>query len=394
MMSRDWAATAWVAGFLAVLISYAGPLVIFIQAAQVGNISNAELTSWIWAISLGAGVSGLWLSWWLKQPIITAWSAPGTALLLTLFPGVGMPEVVGAYLTAAAIVIAIGVSGWFEKIVNFIPKGIAAGMMAGILLQFGLQAFHASMDLPSVVFAMLAAYLISKRLWPRYAIVLVALTGFAVAFAMGTTNLQALGLTIATPVFVAPRFDVGVFFSFTVPLVLVSLTGQYLPGMAVLQLAGYQTPSRAVVTGTGLASLLTACFGGITIVLAAITAALCTGKDAHPEPGKRYIAGIANGVFYLIGSAFAGSIVQVFTAFPSALIAALAGLALIGAIVSNIRILVAEDAYVEPSVIAFLATASGMSLFGLGSAFWGVVFGMASYWLLARPQKRVNEKEE
>lgn len=392
MMSKDWASTAWVAGFLAVLISYAGPLVIFIQAAQAGNVSNAELTSWIWAISLGSGVSGLLLSWWLKQPIITAWSAPGTALLLTLFPGVGMPEVVGAYLTAAVIVIGIGVSGYFEKIVRFIPKGIAAGMMAGILFQFGMQAFRASMDLPSVVFAMVAVYLVSKRLWPRYSIVLVALTGFAVAFAMGKTNLQVLGLTIATPVFVVPQFNTGVFFSFTVPLVLVSLTGQYLPGMAVLQLAGYRTPSRAVVTGTGLASLLTACFGGITIVLAAITAALCTGKDAHPDASKRYIAGIANGVFYLVGGAFAGSIVQIFTAFPSALIAALAGLALIGAIVSNIRILAGEGAYIEPSVITFLATASGMSLFGLGAAFWGVVFGMVSFWLLGRPQELGREK--
>lgn len=392
MMPKDWAVTAWVAGFLAVLISYAGPLVILIQAAQAGNVSNAELTSWIWAISMGAGVSGLLLSWWLKQPIITAWSAPGTALLLTLFPGVGMPEVVGAYLTAAVIVIVIGISGYFEKIVRFIPKGIAAGMMAGILFQFGMQAFRASMDLPSVVFAMVAAYLISKRLWPRYTIVLVALTGFAVAFAMGTTNLQVLAFTVATPVFVAPQFSIGVFFSFTVPLVLVSLTGQYLPGMAVLQLAGYRTPSTAVVTGTGLASLLTACFGGITIVLAAITAALCTGKDAHPDASKRYIAGIANGIFYLVGGAFAGSIVQVFTAFPSALIAALAGLALIGAIVSNIRILAGEGTYVEPSVITFLATASGMSLFGLGAAFWGVVFGMASYWLLGKPQKLGEEK--
>ena len=392
MMSKDWASTAWVAGFLAVLISYAGPLVIFIQAAQAGNISHAELTSWIWAISLGSGVSGLLLSWWLKQPIITAWSAPGTALLLTLFPGVGMPEVVGAYLTAAIIFIGIGVSGYFEKIVRFIPKGIAAGMMAGILFQFGMQAFRASMDLPSVVFAMVAVYLVSKRLWPRYSIVLVALTGFAVAFAMGKTNLQVLGLTIATPVFVVPQFNIGVFFSFTVPLVLVSLTGQYLPGMAVLQLAGYRTPSRAVVTGTGLASLLTACFGGITIVLAAITAALCTGKDAHPDANKRYIAGIANGVFYLVGGAFAGSIVQIFAAFPSALIAALAGLALIGAIVSNIRILAGEGAYIEPSVITFLATASGMSLFGLGAAFWGVVFGMASFWLLGRPQELGREK--
>lgn len=385
-MFKHGSLTAWVAGFLAVLISYAGPLVIFIQAAQAGRIPDAELASWIWAISIGSGVSGLLLSWWLKQPIITAWSAPGTALLLSLFPAITMPEVVGAYLAAAAIVILIGVTGAFEKIVAFIPKGIAAGMMCGILFQFGVQAFASSVDLPGVVFAMLAAYLISKRLWPRYAIIVVALTGFAVAFAMGKTQLHTLSLALAQPVFVAPQFNIGVFFSFTVPLVLVSLTGQYLPGMAVLQLSGYRVPSRAVVAGTGLASLLTACFGGITVVLAAITAALCTGKDAHPDPDKRYVAGIANGVFYLVGGTFAGTIVQVFTAFPSALIAALAGLALIGAIVSNIRIVASEDGYVEPSVITFLATASGMTLFGLGAAFWGVVFGMAAYWLFGRPR--------
>ena len=181
MRREDFSISAWVAGFLAVLISYCGPLVIFIQAAQAGGMSQQMLTSWIWAISIGAGVSGLVLSVWLRQPIITAWSAPGTALLLSLFPHITMPEVVGAYLMAAALVIAIGITGSFEKIVDRIPKGIAAGMMAGILFQFGTQAFRASMELPSVVFAMLAAYLLGKRYLPRYAIVLVALNGLAVA---------------------------------------------------------------------------------------------------------------------------------------------------------------------------------------------------------------------
>ena len=388
MAHKHGSLTAWVAGFLAVLISYAGPLVIFVQAAHAGHIPAAQLVSWIWGISMGAGVSGLLLSWWFRMPIITAWSAPGTALLLSLFPAISMPEVVGAYLMAGALIALIGVTGYFEKILAFIPKGIAAGMMAGILFQFGVNAFRSSVDAPLMVLAMLAAYLAGRRWWPRYGIVVVALVGFAVAFATGKTDLRVLGLELASPVFIAPQFSIGVFFSFTVPLVLVSLTGQFLPGMAVLQLAGYHPPSRAVVTGTGVASMLTACFGGITIVLAAITAALCTGKDAHPEPGRRYIAGIANGVFYLVGGCFAASIVKLFTAFPAALIAALAGLALIGAIVSNIRLMSDENTYVEPSVITFLATASGMSLFGLGAAFWGVVFGMAAYWLLGRPAKR------
>ncbi len=381
MRFQDWSASAWVAGFLAVLISYCGPLVIFIQAAHAGGMAPEALTSWIWAISMGAGVSGLVLSWWLRVPIVTAWSAPGTALLLSLFPHITMPEVVGAYLGVAVLVIVIGLSGYFEKIVNLIPKGIAAGMMAGILFQFGVQAFRASMDLPAVVLPMLAMYLLGRRFWPRYTVVLVAVLGLAVAAAIGKTNVQALHLVLAEPVWVTPVFNLGTFLSFTVPLLLVSLTGQYLPGMAVLRLAGYTTPSRAVVAGTGLASVLVACFGGITIVLASITAALCTGKDAHPDKDKRYVAGMASGVFYLLGATFAGTIVLVFSAFPPALIAALAGLALIGAIASNIGLL-SQEPVIEPAVVTFLATASGMTLFGLGAAFWGVVFGMLSHGLL------------
>lgn len=389
---RDSSISAWVAGFLAVLISYSGPLVIFIQAAQAGGIDQDMLTSWIWAISMGAGVSGLVLSAWLRMPIITAWSAPGTALLLGQFPHITMPEVVGAYLVAAAITVVIGISGLFERIVILIPRGIAAGMMAGILFQFGTQAFRASTGLPVVVLPMLAAYVLGKRFCPRYAVVLVGAVGLILAAATGNTDIQALRLVLAHPVFVSPSFNVGVFLSFTVPLLLVSLTGQYLPGMAVLRLAGYGASSRAVVTGTGLVSLLVACFGGISIVLASITAALCTGKDAHPDADRRYIAGIANGVVYVVAATFAGSIVLVFTAFPPALIAALAGLALIGAIVSNISLLVDERIAIEPSVITFLATASGMALFGLGSAFWGVVFGVTAHVLLhAKPASTTKD---
>lgn len=385
MSFKDFSLSAWVAGALAVLISYCGPLVIFIQAAQAGGMDTQTLSSWIWAISLGAGLSGLLLSAWLRQPIITAWSAPGTALLLSLFPQISMAEVVGAYLTTAVLVIAIGVTGCFERIVRLIPKGIAAGMLAGILFQFGAQAFRASADMAPLVLAMLAAYLLGRRLWPRYAIVLVAGVGLAVATLLGDTRLQMLAPVLASPVFVAPAFGWSAFLSFTVPLLLVSLTGQYLPGMSLLRLAGYQTPSRAVLTGTGLASLLVACFGGITIVLASITAALCTGADAHADARRRYVAGIASGIFYLVGAAFAGSIVLLFNAFAPPFIAALAGLALIGAIASNLELLAQERGTLEASVIAFLATASGMSLFGLGAAFWGVVLGMASH-LMLRPR--------
>ena len=386
---RDWSLTAWMTGFLAVLISYSGPLVIFIQAANAGGMSDEMLSSWIWAISIGAGISGIALSIFLKVPVITAWSAPGTALLLHLFPKITMPEIVGAYLTAAIITSIIAFSGYFERIVKFVPQGIAAAMIAGILFQFGMQAFVASSELPGVVMAMVAVYLLCRRFIPPFTVILVALTGFACVFFFDLANLSEIKITLAQPIFTWPVFSLSAFFSFTIPLVIVSLTGQFLPGLVILRLDGYQSSSRAIVGGTSLISIVMAFFGGISIVLAAITAALCTGKESHPDPKKRYVSGIANGVFYLIGGTFAGTIVLLFSAIPSAVIAALAGLALIGAIVANIRLITADTSYIEPAVITFLVTASNMSIGGLGSAFWGIILGMLAYWIsIFRKEKK------
>ena len=378
---RDWSLSAWMTGFLAVLISYSGPLVIFIQAAHVGNMSNEMLSSWIWAISIGAGISGIVLSVILKAPIITAWSAPGTALLLNLFPNITMPEVVGAYLTAAVISVIVAFTGSFERIVKLVPQGIAAAMIAGILFQFGMQAFVSSSEMPGVIMAMVAVYLIFRRFIQKFTVILVALAGFVCVIFLDLADFSNVKIALATPIFTWPEFNLPVFFSFTIPLVVVSLTGQFLPGLVILRMDGYERSSRAVVGGTSLISIVMAFFGGISIVLAAITAALCTGKESHPDPKKRYVSGIANGVFYLIGGTFAGTIVLLFSAIPSAVIAALAGLALIGAIVANIRLLCAESKYIEPAVICFMVTASNMSIGGMGSAFWGIVHGMLAYWI-------------
>jgi benzoate membrane transport protein len=381
-LSRDWSVSAIAAGFLAVLISYSGPAVIFFQAADVAHVSGDMIASWIWGISIGAGVSGILLSWALRVPVITAWSAPGTALLITLFPAITLNQAVGAYITAAVIILLIGVSGSFDRIMRRIPPGIAAGMMAGILFQFGVNAFKSASTMPTLTFGMVVAYVVFRRLVPRYSIVLVLASGVILAMLLGTTNIGGLELHLTTPVFITPEWTWGTTLSLALPLVLVSLTGQFLPGMAILHLSGYRTPARPIITATSLASLGVAFFGGITIVVAAITAALCTGRDAHEDPAKRYVAGIANGVFYLIGGTFAGTIVMVFTALPKEFIAVLAGLALIGAIAANITAVVREEDHREASVITFMATASGMSFLGLGSAFWGVVIGGFAYLVL------------
>ena len=391
---KDVSLSTLAAGFVAVLISYAGPLAIFFQAAQSAEISVSMMSSWVWAISIGAAVSGIGLSLWLKVPVITAWSAPGTALLVTLFPGLSLNEAVGAYLTAAAIILVIGVSGSFDRIIRLIPPGIAAAMMAGILFQFGVGVFTSLEQAPALALGMLAAYLLFKRLFPRYFLVLLLLAGIVLAVLFEGASLQGVSWQLAEPQLIRPEWSLGATLSLAIPLALVSLTGQFLPGMAILRGAGYDTEAKPILTVASLVSMPMALFGGITTVVAAITAALCTGKEAHPDPGKRYVAGVANGLFYLLGALFSGSIVLLFTSLPVTFVALLAGLALIGAISSNIAAAAAEKDHLEASVITFLATASGMSLLGLGAAFWGVAFGCIAYLVLHRRPTRRGEGPE
>lgn len=384
---KDASLPAITAGFVAVLVSYSGPLAIFFQAAQSAEISTAMMTSWVWAISMGAAVSGILLSLWLKVPVVTAWSAPGTALLVTLFPDLALAEAVGAYLTAAAVILVIGVSGSFDRIIQTIPPGIASAMMAGILFQFGVGVFVSLEAVPALAIGMILAYLVFKRLTPRYCLVLLLLVGVALAVWLEGASLQGVSIKLAEPRFIRPEWSWSATLSLAIPLVLVSLTGQFLPGMTIMRTSGYNTPARPIVTLTSLVSLMTAFFGGITTVIAAITAAICTGKEAHPDPEKRYVAGVANGVFYLIGGTFAGTIVLLFTSLPSEFVAILAGLALLGAITSNLSAFVQHRDHLEASVITFIATASGMSFLGLGSAFWGVVIGALAYSVLHRPMR-------
>ncbi|MEO9587690.1 MULTISPECIES: benzoate/H(+) symporter BenE family transporter [Marinobacter] len=379
---KDLSLPAIVAGFLAVLVSYSGPLAILFQAGASAGISDEMMTSWVWAISMGAAVSGIILSIWLKAPVVTAWSAPGTALLVALFPELSLNEAVGAYITAAVIIFIIGVSGTFDTFVRAIPKGIAAGMMAGILFQFGVGAFTAIETTPALAIGMLLSYVVFRRLFPKYTLILLLIAGVILAVVLEGASLSGVRWSIAVPQFIEPEWNLGSTLSLAIPLVLVSLTGQFLPGMAILQGAGYPVRAKPIIGVTSLVSLPMAFFGGITTVVAAITAAICTGKDAHEDPSRRYVAGVFNGVFYLVGGLFAGTIVSLFTSLPAAFVAVLAGLALLGAIAGNLFAALEDASHREASLITFIVTASGMSVFGLSSAFWGVVIGYGCYLVL------------
>lgn len=379
---KDLSLPAIAAGFLAVLVSYSGPLAIFFHAGASAGVSADMMISWVWAISMGAGVSGIILSVWLKAPVVTAWSAPGTALLVTLFPDLSLNEAIGAYITAALIMLVIGLSGAFDAFVRAIPKGIAAGMMAGILFQFGVGAFTAIESTPALAIGMLVAYVVFRRLLPKYTLVLLLIAGVILSIVLEGASLSGVSLNVAVPQFIRPEWTLGSTLSLAIPLVLVSLTGQFLPGIAIIQSAGYPVKAKPIIVVTSLVSLPMAVFGGITTVVAAITAAICTSKDAHQDPARRYVAGVFNGVFYLVGGLFAGTIVSLFTSLPAAFVAVLAGLALLGAIAGNLFSALENASHREASLITFLVTASGMSAFGLSSALWGVVIGYACYLVL------------
>ncbi|EPP8767319.1 benzoate/H(+) symporter BenE [Acinetobacter baumannii] len=381
-LKNDWSISATVAGFLAVLISYSGPLIIFFQAAQRAHVSTDMMVSWIWGISIGAAVSGIYLSIKYKTPVITAWSAPGTALLVTLFPNISLNEAVAAYITSAIVIFLIGITGYFDKLLKWIPQDVAAGMMAGILFQFGISLFTASDSMPLIVFSMLIVFLIAKRLMPRYTMIWVLAAGVLLSLILGKMNPVDVSFNLAIPQWISPEWTWNSTLNLAVPLILVSLTGQFLPGMAIMKLSGYDTPAKPIITATSIASLAVACVGGITIVLASITAALCMGKDAHELKEKRYIAGIANGIFYILGGLFAGSIVMLFSLLPKELVAALAGLALLGAIATNISVAMKNDGQRDAALITFLASASGMHFLGLSSVFWGICIGVVAHFIL------------
>jgi benzoate membrane transport protein len=381
-LRKDLSLSAVIAGLIAVIISYAGPLIIVFQAAREAHLPSDQVSSWIWAISIGSGLTGLLLSWRLKVPVITAWSTPGAALLVSMLPTVSLPQAIGAYMVASLIIAVVGLSGAFDKLMSRLPKAIAAAMLAGILFRFGAGLFTSVTLQPALVLAMIAVYLLGKRLSPRYAILAVLLVGCAVAAGLGEFNGGSITLAVAQPIFMAPEWNWHAIINIGLPLALVTLTGQYVPGMAVMRSAGYTTPARSIVSWTAMTSVLLAPFGSHGINLAAITAAICTGREAHEDKDKRYIAGIACGLFYLLMGVFGATLASVFAALPKELIAALAGLALFGAISAGLSGAMADEKQREAALITFLVTASGMSFLGLAAAFWGLIFGLVAHGVL------------
>lgn len=375
------------AGFVTVLVGYTSSAAIIFEAARSAGASQAMIASWLMALGIAMGITCIGLSLRYKVPVVTAWSTPGAALLITSLSGVSMPEAIGAFVFSAALIVLAGVTGWFEKALNRIPLPMAAAMLAGILVKFGINVFGAMQTELALVLAMFVAYLLAKRLLPRYAIVLVLLLGCAIAATQGLLQLGDVTLTLATPLWTTPQFNPGVLLGVGLPLFMVTMASQNIPGVATLHANGYRPPISALMTGTGVVNLLLAPFGCFAVNLAAITAALCMGRDAHEDPARRYLASVAAGTFYLLLGIFGATVGALFAAFPKALVLAIAGLALFGTIAGGLATAMKDDAMREPALITFLITASGVSLAGIGSAFWGLAGGVLALLILNARRK-------
>ena len=365
------------AGFIAVLVGYTSSAAIVFQAASAAGADAAHVSSWLLALGLGMGVTCIGLSLHFRSPVLTAWSTPGAALLSTALVGLPMSDAIGAFIVASLLLTLLGVTGWVEALMRHIPKALAAGMLAGVLLRFGLNVFSALNQQFVLILLMLAIYLVGRRLNSRYTIPLAFLVGLIWVVTKGQVNVGELRIELARPIFTAPTFSLSAAIGVAVPLFIVTLSSQNVPGIAVLRANGYQTPASPLIGWTGLTGALLAPFGGFSFNLAAITAAICMSPEADPDPRRRYLAAVWAGIFYLITGVLGATVAHLFAALPAELIAGIAGIALLGTIGSSLTMALSDDAERDAAVITFLVTASGVTLFGIGSAFWGLLGGLA-----------------
>ncbi|EHN8833171.1 benzoate/H(+) symporter BenE family transporter [Enterobacter hormaechei] len=375
---------AVLAGFVAVLVGYASSAAIIWQAAAAAGASSQQIAGWMTALGLGMGISTLALSWWYKAPVLTAWSTPGAALLATSLQGVTQAETIGVFIFANALILLCGVTGLFARLMKLIPHSLAAAMLAGVLLQFGLKAFSNLEGQGVLCGSMLAAWLVAKAVAPRYAIVATLLTGVLVAWAGGDVVTDKMTLSVVMPEFIAPAFTFTSLISIGLPFFLVTMASQNAPGFATMQASGYPLPISPLIVATGGLALLLSPFGVYSVCIAAITAAICQSPDAHPDASKRWLAAVAAGGFYLLAGVFGGSISGLMAALPLSGIQTLAGLALLGTISGSLYQALNHEAERDAAIVTFLMTASGVTILGIGSAFWGLVLGGICYAVLSR----------
>lgn len=369
------------AGFITVLVGYSSSTVIIFQAAEAAGATNAELISWLWALGVGMAISSIGLSLHYRQPVLTAWSTPGGALLVTSLSGLNMAEAIGAFMFSSVLITLCGISGWLDRLMTFIPTSLASAMLAGVLMPFGLGLFTALENQLLMVGLMLSTFLLIKTSLPRYAVPITLLMGLIIANIQGDISFGTIHWQLASPVFIWPEFSFSSLIGVGLPLFIVTMASQNVPGLATLRAHGYTAPASPLISWTGLMGIILAPFGGFAFNLSAITAAICMGKEADSDAKKRYLASVSAGIFYLLAGLFAATIASLLTTLPKELIVAIAGLALLGTIASSLQAALHQEHSREATLLTFVITVSGVSILGIGSAFWGLVIGLGVYHL-------------
>jgi len=379
---QDFSIPAVFAGFITFLIGISVSAVLVIQAAQLLGATAEQITSWFWALGLGIGLSGLILSWKFKYPVATSWSTAGLALILATASGYTLYEAIGAFFVCGVLTAILGFLGIFEKVLAYIPQSLTSAMLAGVLLKFGIALFASMQNDWQFILSLLAIYIISKRLWARYCIVITVIAGILICPFFMEFHTPVLHWSLAKPVWMTPDFTWSALFGLALPLFVINMASQYLPGIAMIKSYGYQPHVNQLIGWTGTVQALLAPFGCYTVNIAAISAAVSLDDQVHPDPSKRYIAGISCGFFYILMGLFAATLTSLLMSFPHLFIVALAGIALFGTISHNIAIAFYEVKDREAALLTFLFSASSVQFFGIGSAFWGLLFGFVVSFIL------------
>ena len=387
---KDLSLSAFVAGFVAVLVGFTSSVAIVFQAAQSFGATPAQITSWIWALGLGMGLCSLVPSLLLRKPVMVAWSTPGAAVLATAGAAgsFSMGEAVGAFMVCSLLVILVGATRGLERVADRIPMEIASALLAGVLARFGIQAFAAAQTALPLVLLMVGAYLVARRMAGRYAVAFTLMVGILWVLITGQMAWSMEPVRLAMPVFVAPQWSVSAIVSLAIPLFVVTMASQNLPGMAVIRASGYELPVSRLITMTGWASLVLAPFGAFALNFSAITAAICMGPEAHEDRSKRYTAAASCGAIYIVIGLFGALVTGLLTSFPKELVVAIAGIALLSTIGNGLASALRDERHREPALITFLVTLSGITLMDIGSAFWGVVAGSLALFVQQYKQSR------
>lgn len=385
-LRADASLSAVAAGFVAVLVGFTSSVAIVFQAATALGATPSQLASWMWALGVGMGLCSLLPSWWLRKPVMVAWSTPGAAVLAAgaAAGGYTLAQATGAFLVSGLLILLAGGTGSFTRLMDRLPMALAAALLAGVLTRFGLQAFGAAATEPLLVSLMLMVYLLGRRIAPRYAVIGVLAVGVLICGLAGQLRPGPIDIALVRPEFVAPVWSLAAIISLGLPLFVVTMASQNLPGVAAIRAAGYPMPISGLITLTGAATLLLAPFGAYALNLSAITASIAMGREAHEDPDRRYVAAMACGAIYILIGLFGGAVAGVLLAFPQAFVAAIAGIALLGTIGGALAAALKDESDREPALITFLVTLSGVTVAGIGSAFWGVVAGVLALALARR----------